>query len=112
MGRIHHDDYLLTAALTFADRHRSVWSWRRWRRVCRCGAELPCRARYRIPASRANRPAAGELPLLVRSAWDCLDQHRRRRCGKCAEVGFCPVVEAARHRIREWRRFRHVWGRR
>ncbi|WP_420118662.1 hypothetical protein [Micromonospora sp.] len=54
--------------------------------------------------------ARREVPLLVRLAWDCLDQHRHRRCGRCAEAGFCPVVEAARHRIRQWRRFRQVWG--
>ncbi|MFJ8684852.1 hypothetical protein [Micromonospora wenchangensis] len=56
--------------------------------------------------------ARHEVPLLVRLAGDCLDQHRHRPCGKCAGAGFCPVAEAARHRIREWRRFRHVWGRR
>ncbi|MEU1604939.1 hypothetical protein [Micromonospora matsumotoense] len=32
MGRIHRDDYPLTAALTSAGRHRPVWSWRRWRK--------------------------------------------------------------------------------
>ncbi|WP_432900036.1 hypothetical protein ACQP1S_25525 [Micromonospora matsumotoense] len=110
MGRIHRDDYLLTAALTLASRHRPVWSWRRWRRVCQCGAELSCRAWHHTPISRASRPTVGELPLLIRAAWECLDQHRRGRCGKCAETGFCPLVEAARGRIRQWRRFRHVWG--
>ncbi|WFE61961.1 hypothetical protein [Micromonospora sp. WMMD714] len=112
MDRIRQDDYLLAAMLTLARRHRPVWSWRRWRRVCHCGAELPCRAWQRSPVGRATRATVGEMPLLVRAAWDCLDQHRRSRCGKCAEAGFCPVAEAARHRIRQWRRFRHVWGRR
>ncbi|MBO4164919.1 hypothetical protein [Micromonospora antibiotica] len=56
--------------------------------------------------------APRELPVLILAAWDCLDRHRRSRCPKCAEAGFCPLVEAARGRIRQWRRFRHVWGRR
>lgn len=55
--------------------------------------------------------ARREVPFLVRSAWYCLDYHRHRRCRKCTDTGFCLMVEVARARIREWRRFRHVWGR-
>ena len=51
-----------------------------------------------------------EAPFLVQSAWYCLDYHRHSRCAKCTETGFCPIVEAARARIRAWRRFRHLWG--
>ncbi|WFE93601.1 hypothetical protein [Micromonospora sp. WMMD987] len=53
-----------------------------------------------------------ELPYLIASAWRCLDHHRDRRCEKCTATGFCPVVEAARTRIRAWRRYRGVFGRR
>ncbi|MEU1602296.1 hypothetical protein [Micromonospora matsumotoense] len=51
-----------------------------------------------------------EVPLLVELAWRCLECHRYGRCGKCTESGFCPVVEAARTRIRAWRRYRSVFG--
>jgi hypothetical protein len=54
MDRIRYDDYLLATTLTLAHRHRPVWSWKRWRRVCRCGKELPCRARHRIPINRGH----------------------------------------------------------
>ncbi|MET8362606.1 hypothetical protein ABZU53_03420 [Micromonospora sp. NPDC005194] len=54
--RVSYNEYLLVTALTLARRHRPVWSWRRWRRVCRCGAELPCRARHRIPINRGHWP--------------------------------------------------------
>ncbi|MBM0277432.1 hypothetical protein [Micromonospora tarensis] len=56
MNRIRYDDYLIAAALTFARRHQPGWSWARWRYVCRCGAELPCRARHRLPISRGHWP--------------------------------------------------------
>ncbi|MEV4773196.1 hypothetical protein [Micromonospora humida] len=52
------------------------------------------------------------VPYLIELAWLCLDQHRDRRCEKCTGTGFCPVVEAARTRIRAWRRYRSVFGRR
>ncbi|WFE57650.1 hypothetical protein [Micromonospora sp. WMMD712] len=61
-----YEEYVVAVALTLARRHRPVWSWKRWRRVCRCGAELPCRARHRIPIGRAHwpgedgRPGAGQ----------------------------------------------------
>ncbi|MEU8023472.1 MULTISPECIES: hypothetical protein [Micromonospora] len=65
--RVTYEEYVVAVALTLARRHRPVWSWKRWRRVCRCGAELPCRARHRIPISRAHwpgeddaRPGSGE----------------------------------------------------
>jgi len=54
--RVSYNEYLLVTALTFARRHQPVWSWERWREVCRCGAELPCRARHRIPISRGHWP--------------------------------------------------------
>lgn len=47
--RVAYEEYLLAVALTLVRPHRPVWSWRRWRRVCRCGADLPCHARHRIP---------------------------------------------------------------
>ncbi|PMR61556.1 hypothetical protein C1A38_08630 [Verrucosispora sp. ts21] len=58
--RVSYDEYLSATALTFARRHRPVWCWRRWRRVCRCGADLPCRARHRIPINRGHWPGEGE----------------------------------------------------
>ncbi|ADU06425.1 hypothetical protein ML5_0883 [Micromonospora sp. L5] len=51
-----------------------------------------------------------EVPFLVQSAWYCLDYHRHARCWKCTDTGSCVMREAARNRIREWRRFRHLWG--
>ncbi|MCI4061182.1 hypothetical protein MRQ36_00775 [Micromonospora sp. R77] len=58
--RVTYEAYLLAVALTLARRHRPLWSWRRWRRVCRCGADLPCRARHRIPINRGHWPDQGE----------------------------------------------------
>ncbi|RNL98620.1 hypothetical protein EFE23_13540 [Micromonospora solifontis] len=57
--RALYEEYLLAAALTLARRHRPVWSWRRWRRVCRCGADLPCHVRHRVPIGRGHWPAGG-----------------------------------------------------
>ncbi|MFG1803067.1 hypothetical protein ACGFI4_23275 [Micromonospora carbonacea] len=54
--RVTYEEYVVAVALTLARRHRPVWSWKRWRRVCRCGAELPCRARHRIPIGRVHWP--------------------------------------------------------
>nr|WP_231926455.1 hypothetical protein [Micromonospora siamensis] len=51
-----YDAFLLAVALTLARRHRPVWSWRRWRRVCRCGADLPCHVRHRLPIGRGHWP--------------------------------------------------------
>ncbi|WP_444948760.1 hypothetical protein [Micromonospora ureilytica] len=51
-----YNEYVLVTALTLARRHGPVWSWTRWRTVCRCGAELPCRARHRIPINRGHWP--------------------------------------------------------
>ncbi|MEW2380684.1 hypothetical protein AB0873_01110 [Micromonospora sp. NPDC047707] len=53
---VSYNGYLLAVALTLARRHRPVWSWSLWRRVCRCGAELPCHARHRIPICRGHWP--------------------------------------------------------
>nr|OZV79822.1 hypothetical protein CA850_16130 [Micromonospora echinospora] len=44
----------MASAVLLADRHRPVWSWRRWRRVCRCGADLPCQVWYRLPVNRGH----------------------------------------------------------
>lgn len=57
MRRVRFDDYLLSTALTLARRHRPAWSWERWRYVCRCGADLPCRSRHRIPINRGHWPS-------------------------------------------------------
>lgn len=51
MRRVTYDEYVLAAALAFARRHRPIWSWRHWRRICRCGAELPAAA---VTASRST----------------------------------------------------------
>nr|WP_258545119.1 hypothetical protein [Micromonospora provocatoris] len=54
--RVSYDAYLSAAALTLARRHRPVWCWRRWRRACRCGGDLPCHSRHRIPINRGHWP--------------------------------------------------------
>ncbi|MTK00749.1 hypothetical protein FF096_01665 [Micromonospora sp. CP22] len=54
--RVSYGEYVAAVALTLAYRHRPVWSWRRWRRVCRCGADLPCRVRHRVPINRGHWP--------------------------------------------------------
>ncbi len=54
--RVSYEEYLIATALTFARRHRPVWSWQKWRRICRCGADLPCHARHRIPINRGHWP--------------------------------------------------------
>lgn len=58
--RVAYGTYLLAVALTLARRHRPVWSWRRWRWVCRCGADLPCPARHRVPVNGAHWSAGEE----------------------------------------------------
>ncbi|RUL92050.1 hypothetical protein EG812_18295 [Verrucosispora sp. FIM060022] len=58
--RVSYDEYLSATALTFARRHRPVWCWRRWRWTCRCGSDLPCRARHRIPINRGHWPQESE----------------------------------------------------
>ena len=58
--RVSYDAYLSAAALTFARRHRPVWCWRRWRRVCRCGADLPCHSRHRLPINRGHWPQGSD----------------------------------------------------
>ncbi|MFG2108834.1 hypothetical protein [Micromonospora chersina] len=55
--RVSYDEYVLAAALTFARRHRPVWSWQQWRRICRCGDDLPCRSRHLIPINRGHWPS-------------------------------------------------------
>ncbi|GGM31139.1 hypothetical protein GCM10012279_57540 [Micromonospora yangpuensis] len=61
MPRVSYEEYLVAAALSFARRHRSVWSWQKWRRICRCGADLPCHARHRIPINRGHWPGEETL---------------------------------------------------
>ncbi|MER5458116.1 hypothetical protein ABT008_25415 [Micromonospora sp. NPDC002389] len=51
---VSYEKYVLLTALTLAQRHRPVWSWRKWRMVCRCGSSLPCRARHRVPINRGH----------------------------------------------------------
>ncbi|MGC4769138.1 hypothetical protein ACLQ25_09155 [Micromonospora sp. DT44] len=52
-----YEEYLVAVALTLARRHRPAWSWSRWRYACRCGSDLPCRTRHRIPISHAHWPS-------------------------------------------------------
>ncbi|AYF30418.1 hypothetical protein CSH63_23790 [Micromonospora tulbaghiae] len=54
--QVSYDQYVIAVALTLARRHRPAWSWRRARRICRCGGELPCRSRHRAPISRRHWP--------------------------------------------------------
>ncbi|MEV4769572.1 hypothetical protein [Micromonospora humida] len=55
--RVSYHEYLLATAMTLGRRHRPAWSWRRWRFVCRCGNELPCRYRHRIPINQRHWPS-------------------------------------------------------
>lgn len=55
--RLPYEGYLLAVASTLARRHRPAWSWRKWRWVCRCGADLPCRNRHRVPINRGHWPS-------------------------------------------------------
>ncbi|WP_244454447.1 hypothetical protein [Micromonospora echinofusca] len=57
-----YEQFLSAVALTLARRHRPVWSWPAWRWVCRCGAELPCRYRHRVPIGRQHWPTEAEHP--------------------------------------------------
>ena len=54
--RLPYEGYLLAVASTLVRRHRPAWSWRKWRWVCRCGADLPCRNRHRVPINRGHWP--------------------------------------------------------
>ena len=58
--RVTYDEYLSAVAMTLARRHRPVWSWTRWRYVCRCGSELPCRTRHTVPINRGHWPTEEE----------------------------------------------------
>ncbi|RLP89500.1 hypothetical protein EAD89_15010 [Micromonospora sp. BL4] len=78
MNRIRYDEYLLAAALTLARWHRPVWSWARWRRVCRCGGELTCRGRHRMPISRENWPADEPAAPHPSPSWNEPTQIRSR----------------------------------
>ncbi|TNH27279.1 hypothetical protein FHG89_18340 [Micromonospora orduensis] len=54
--RVSYAGYLAAVALTLVRRHKPVWSWTRWRNVCGCGNELPCRTRHKIPVNRGHWP--------------------------------------------------------
>ncbi|MFI6824311.1 hypothetical protein ACIBJE_25710 [Micromonospora sp. NPDC050187] len=54
--RVSYDQYLAATALTLARRHRPVWNHILRRLTCRCGADLPCRIRHRIPIRRMHWP--------------------------------------------------------
>ncbi|SCG80219.1 hypothetical protein GA0070623_4955 [Micromonospora rifamycinica] len=58
-----HEDPLVAAALTLTlvRRHRPTRSPTRWRRVCRCGAELPYRAE--LPCRVGRRALPGRALL-------------------------------------------------
>ena len=58
--RVSYDQYLIAVAMTLARRHRPAWSWRKWAWVCRCGVDLPCRNRHRIPINRGHWPEQEE----------------------------------------------------
>ena len=51
-----YDQYVIATALALAGRHRPVWSWRKWRKLCRCGNDLPCQSRHRLPIQRDSWP--------------------------------------------------------
>lgn len=69
MPRVSYEEYLVAVALTLARRHRPVWSWRRWRKVCRCGGELPCHTRHRIPINRGHWPSDHDRQGAPASKW-------------------------------------------
>lgn len=52
--RLSYDQYVIAVALTLGRRHRPTWSWRKWKRICCCGSDLPCRSRHRVPISREH----------------------------------------------------------
>ncbi|MFC5942196.1 hypothetical protein ABUL04_07695 [Micromonospora harpali] len=58
--RVSYKEYLLATALTLVCRHKPVRSWVRWRYVCACGNELPCRHRHRLPISHRHWPHGPE----------------------------------------------------
>jgi hypothetical protein len=54
--QVTYDEYLAAVALSLARTHAPVWNHILRRTTCRCGRDLPCRARRAIPISRANWP--------------------------------------------------------
>ncbi|RZT80664.1 hypothetical protein EV382_3922 [Micromonospora violae] len=56
MRAVRFHDCLLSAVMTLAWLHRPTWSCLGRRYVCRCGAELPCRSRHRIPWNQPQWP--------------------------------------------------------
>ncbi|MBW4701009.1 MULTISPECIES: hypothetical protein [unclassified Micromonospora] len=55
-GRVTYVEYLTAVALTLRRRHRPVWSADRRQIVCRCGNDLPCQVRHRVPINRGHWP--------------------------------------------------------
>ncbi|GIJ28112.1 hypothetical protein Vqi01_32740 [Micromonospora qiuiae] len=54
--RVAYDEYLFVTARTLARRHRPTWNHILGRVTCRCGRDLPCSARHRIPINRGHWP--------------------------------------------------------
>ncbi|GGL99974.1 hypothetical protein [Micromonospora yangpuensis] len=105
-SRVSYDEYLLRVALTLARRHRSVWSWRRWRRVCRCGAELPCRQQHRVPINRGHwpdqeQPRSRNQRSLAEQMHEAEHNAARARILAQAEAERIPVEETTRA-VPEW----------
>ncbi|WP_435832352.1 hypothetical protein [Micromonospora parva] len=90
MRRVSYDEYLSATALTFARRHRPVWSWQLWRRICRCGAGRPGRsliASWRVCGDRPRSGHAGLELWWLRPALALPDPKRELR----AEYAEAPV---------------------
>lgn len=62
---VTYHEHLAAVALTLRrqhrhrHRHRPAWSSDRKRIVCRCGRELPCSIRHRVPINRGHWPGEG-----------------------------------------------------
>ncbi|WP_341717871.1 hypothetical protein QQG74_29295 [Micromonospora sp. FIMYZ51] len=53
---VTYDEYLLGVARTLARRHRPTWNHILKRVNCRCGRDLPCPIRHRVPINRGHWP--------------------------------------------------------
>ncbi|TBL41933.1 hypothetical protein EYA84_05615 [Verrucosispora sp. SN26_14.1] len=47
---------LAGVALTLTRRHRPAWNHILKRVTCRCGRDLPCRVRHRVPINQGHWP--------------------------------------------------------
>ncbi len=54
--RITYDQFIAAVALTLARRHGPAWNRILKRVTCRCGRDLPCRVRHRLPIKRGHWP--------------------------------------------------------